>query len=220
MSDEDEHAGPSKFVIDRIAGLSHACGGTRSPSRERRRGWAARPADGGMDSIRARSSLRLVIPMELVGVRLEVPANNPVVMLREQAGLRRVLPIYIGSPEAAAIHYALEGIVPPRPLTHDLMRDVLNELGATLHRVVVTEIHDHTFFAELQLQSSGIAHTISSRPSDAIALAVRIGCPIFAEEAVLDEAGHAETEQQRDPEAEILAEFQNFIDQVSPDDFA
>ncbi len=162
-----------------------------------------------------------VIAMELVGVRLEVPANTPVMMLREQEGRRRVLPIYIGGPEAAAIHYALEGIVPARPLTHDLFASVIGELGATLDRVVVTAITEHTFYAELHFTTPAGVTTVSSRPSDAIALALRTGSPIFAAEAVLDEAAHEEEpEPVVEEEEQILAEFQDFIESVSPDDFA
>lgn len=157
------------------------------------------------------------MPLELVGVRLEVPGNSPVVMLREQDGRRRILPIYIGSPEAAAIHYAVEGIVPMRPLTHDLLCTLLTELGATLERVVVTEVLDGTFYAELHLNVAGSARVVSCRPSDGVAIAVRSRSPLFASEEVLDEAGHEEPADEAD---EILAEFQSFIEQVSPDDFA
>ncbi len=160
--------------------------------------------------------------MELVGVRLEVPANTPVMMLREQSDPRRLLPIYIGNPEAAAIHYALEGILPARPLTHDLFRDVLEALGAELERVVVTEMRDHTYFAELHLRRDGTPLVVSSRPSDAVALAVRVGCPIFATEPVLELGGRVEEEVETadDGEEQILAEFQDFIAGVTPDDFA
>jgi bifunctional DNase/RNase len=163
-----------------------------------------------------------VVPVELLGVRLEVPANTPIVLLQEAAGRRRVLPIYIGNNEAAAIAYALEGVVPPRPLTHDLFRNVLESLGAQLDRVVVTELVEHTFYAELHLTVSGSPLTVSSRPSDAIALAVRTSSPIFAEESVLDEAGQeAEIEQAEadGQEEEILEEFRDFIERVNPDDF-
>ena len=127
--------------------------------------------------------------MELVGVRVEVPANTPIVLLRETEGRRRVLPIYIGGPEAAAIALRPRGgraapAADPRPV-----RNVLDELGAALERVVVTELREHTFYAELHLTVAGAPLTVSSRPSDAIALAVRTGSPIFAEEGVLDEAG-------------------------------
>jgi len=156
-------------------------------------------------------------------VRLEVPANAPVMMLREQVGQRRLLPIYIGNPEAAAIHYAVEGIVPARPLTHDLFRDVLETLSAQVDRVVVTEMRDHTYFAELHLTQAGKPLIVSSRPSDAVALAVRIGCPIYATDEVLEVGGQVETveaEAEGGDEEQILAEFQDFIAGVSPDDFA
>ena len=127
--------------------------------------------------------------MELIGVRVELPANTPVVMLREHEVERpRVLPILIGGPEASAIHSAMEGIVPPRPLTHDLLVTVIKTLGATLERVVITEVREHTFFAQLVLRTATGETVVSSRPSDAIALAVRTASPIFAEEALLDEA--------------------------------
>jgi uncharacterized protein len=163
-----------------------------------------------------------VVPVELLGVRLELPANTPIVLLREVEGQRRVLPIYIGGPEAAAIAYALEGVVPPRPLTHDLLKTVIEELGARLERVVVSDMREHTYYAELHLLVGGAPHTVSSRPSDSIALAVRTGSPIFVEEAVLDEAGQV-PEEDVDEEApeqdEILEEFRDFIENVNPDDF-
>lgn len=163
--------------------------------------------------------------MELVGVRLEVPANTPVLMLREQTGDHRILPIYIGGPEASAIHFALEGMVPPRPLTHDLLGTVLDVLGARVERVVITEMREHTFFAELHLLQAGHQHVVSCRPSDAVALAVRIETPIFASEEVLAEAGQAPStdvdglSEDADP-AEIIDEFRDFIENVNPEDFA
>lgn len=157
--------------------------------------------------------------MELVGVRVEVPANTPMVLLQEQSGEHRLLPIYIGSPEAAAIHYALEGTEPPRPLTHDLFVTVLSELGATLDKVVVTEVREHTYYAELHLNVDGTDHVISSRPSDAIALAVRSGAGIFADDDLLDAVGQVPDATPSD-ENEIIDEFKDFIEHVSPEDFA
>jgi bifunctional DNase/RNase len=158
--------------------------------------------------------------MELVGVRVEIPANTPMVLLQEQEGDQRLLPIYIGSAEASAIHYALEGVEPPRPLTHDLFVTVLTELGATLDRVVVTEMRDHTYYAELKLTTAEGERSISARPSDAIALAVRVDAPLFASEELLDEVGQM-PEPAPEPEAEeIIDEFKDFIENVSPDDFA
>lgn len=160
--------------------------------------------------------------MDLLGVRLELPANTPVVLLREQTG-DRVLPIYIGPEEAKAIAVAIEGMAMPRPMTHDLLRDVLGALGATLASVTVTELRDRTFYAELELhQPDGRTVRVSSRPSDAIALAVRVDAPIFASEAVLDEAAAppAEPEGDEEEQEEIVDQFREFIDQVNPDDFA
>ena len=128
--------------------------------------------------------------MELLGVRVELPANTPVVMLRETAERSRVLPILIGGPEAAAIHNAMEGVVPQRPLTHDLAVTVIHTLGAT-----PGEGGDHRGPRPHLLRRAAPAHrpkaisVVSSRPSDAIALAVRTDAPIFADEALLDEAG-------------------------------
>lgn len=165
-----------------------------------------------------------MIPVELVGVRVEMPANVPVMMLREVVEPGRVLPIYIGAPEASAIHLALEGIEPPRPLTHDLIVLLVDALAVDVREVVISEMRDHTFFAELVLEQDGSELRVSCRPSDAIAIAVRAAAPIFAAVEVLDEAGQLpeiddeETESDVDPD-EILDEFRSFIDQVNPEDF-
>src|SRR3954463_5374771 len=125
--------------------------------------------------------------MELIGVRVELPTKGPIVLLREPDGSPRTLPIFIGGPEATAIAFALEGVETPRPMTHDLLKNVLDELGWHLERVGVTELPDSTFFPELHLTSNEKTHVVSSRPSDAIALAVRTGTAIYADESVLDE---------------------------------
>src|SRR6478735_10394368 len=127
--------------------------------------------------------------MELIGVRVELPTNAPIVLLREVGGQHRTLPIFIGGPEATAIAFALEQVETPRPMTHDLMKDVLEGLDARLDKVVVTELRESTFYAELHLAINGQTRVVSSRPSDAIALAVRTGTTIYADESVLDEAG-------------------------------
>lgn len=158
--------------------------------------------------------------MELVGVRVEIPANTPMVLLQEQSGEHRLLPIYIGSPEAASIHYALEGVDPPRPLTHDLFVTVLERLGARLEKVVVTEVRDHTYYAELHLGVGGDEQVVSSRPSDAIALAVRCEAPLFAAAALLDEVGQTPQPEPEEEAEEIIDEFKDFIETVTPDDFA
>lgn len=156
-----------------------------------------------------------LIPMDVVGVRVELPSNQPIVLLREKDG-SRYLPIWIGANEATAIAIALEGIQPPRPLTHDLMRSVIDAVGALAVRVVITEMRDSVFYADLALDVSGKEVQISSRPSDAIALAVRTGTPVFAISGVLEEAGvHFE----EDDEEEEVARFREFLEEVTVEDF-
>ncbi|MEO7573083.1 MAG: bifunctional nuclease family protein [Acidimicrobiales bacterium] len=155
--------------------------------------------------------------MELLGIELERPPNIPCLLLRETDGEHRVLPIFIGSPEATAIAFALEEVETPRPMTHDLIKDLLDELGARIERVVVTELRDATFFADIVVSIAGAMHSVSARPSDAVALAVRYGAPVFAEEGVLAEAGR--TANDGAPDA-IVEQFKEFIDQVNPEDFA
>jgi hypothetical protein len=157
--------------------------------------------------------------MELVGVRVEIPANTPMVLLQEAQGTQRLLPILIGGAEASAIHYALEGVQPPRPLTHDLFVTVMQTLGGRLEHVLVTEVRDHTFYAELHLATPDGPKVVSSRPSDAIALAVRCGAPLFASEALLDEVGQLPAPEPEDEAEEIIDEFKDFIEHVNPEDF-
>ena len=158
-----------------------------------------------------------MIQMSLVGVRVEVPTNQPIVLLREDEG-QRYLPIFIGPPEATAIVYALQGMETPRPMTHDLFKTVLDDMAVKLERVDITELHDGTFYAEIELQKDGTSSRISSRPSDAIALAVRYGeIPIYADEAVLDEAGVL---FEADEEEQEVEQFREFLDSVTPEDFA
>ncbi len=160
-----------------------------------------------------------MVEMELVGVRVELPTNTPIVLLRETGGERRMLPIFIGPPEATAIAFALEQVPTPRPMTHDLLKNLLDDLSVTLDRVVVTDLQDSTFFAELHLVQGGETHLLSSRPSDAIAIAARTGSPIYAEEHVLDQVGYAVQEEAL-PEEEVVEEFKQFLDEINPDDFA
>jgi bifunctional DNase/RNase len=141
------------------------------------------------------------------------------VLLRESDGRHRLLPIYIGSPEASAIHYALEGVEPPRPLTHDLFINVLGELDTTLSRVVVTEMRERTYYAELHLVTPTGEKVVSARPSDAIALAVRCGAALFASKELIDEVGQEPVPDPDDDAAEIIDEFKDFIENVSPEDF-
>lgn len=159
-----------------------------------------------------------MVRMELVGVRVELPANSPVVVLREGEAPQRVLPIVIGTPEASSIHAAMEGIEPPRPLTHDLLVSVIAELGAVLEQVVLTELRDHVYYAELRLRVGERQLTVSSRPSDALALAARVECPIFATEELLAEAGQLPEPEEEDAES-IIDEFRDFLDDLNPEDF-
>jgi bifunctional DNase/RNase len=156
-----------------------------------------------------------VLDLEVVGVRVEMPSNNPIVLLRERAG-GRYLPIWVGAVEATAIAYAQQGIVPPRPLTHDLLRDILAALDVTLAEVRITALEDGVFYA-LLVFSNGVE--VSARPSDAIALALRVDAPIRGADAVLDEAG-IDIPDDEPPAAEDQVEkFREFLDQVSPEDF-
>jgi len=158
-----------------------------------------------------------VIRLSLIGVRVEVPTNQPIVLLREDDGTR-FLPIFIGQPEATAIVYALQGEETPRPMTHDLFKSVLDDLSVKLARVEITALHDGTFYAEIELDRDGTRTRISSRPSDAIALAVRFGeTPIYADESVLDEAGVL---FEADEEEQEVEQFREFLDNVTPEDFA
>ncbi len=149
--------------------------------------------------------------MDVVGVRVEMPSNQPIVLLREVDG-ERYLPIWIGATEATAIAFAQQGVVPARPLTHDLLRDVIGGLGHQLAEVRITELTDGVFFA-LLVFDGGVE--VSARPSDAIALALRTGTPIHAAETVLTEAGIAVPDEQEDE----VERFREFLDQISPDDF-
>ena len=149
--------------------------------------------------------------LDVVGVRVEMPSNQPIVLLREIDG-ERFLPIWIGANEASAIAIAQQGVVPARPLTHDLLRDVVDALGAHLEQVQITELSDGIFYAVLAFQGGT---QVSARPSDAIALALRTGTPIFGAESVLEEAGIDVPDEQEDE----VEKFREFLDQISPDDF-
>jgi bifunctional DNase/RNase len=150
--------------------------------------------------------------LSVVGVRVELPGNQPIVLLKEASG-DRYLPIWIGAVEATAIAFEQQGVKPARPLTHDLLRDVLAALDAPLRLVEITELKDSVFYAELVI---GDGTRVSARPSDAIALALRVGATIRCAEQVLDEAGIVIPDEQEDE----VEKFREFLDQVSPEDFA
>jgi bifunctional DNase/RNase len=156
-----------------------------------------------------------MIELSLVGVRVELPSNQPIVLLKETTG-ERYLPIWIGAVEATAIAFALQGIQTPRPMTHDLLRDILRGNDINVDSILISDLQESTFFATIKMTTEGRASEISSRPSDAIALAVRIDAPIYAAEEVLEQAG---IEIKDDEETEV-EKFREFLDQVTPEDFA
>ena len=149
--------------------------------------------------------------LDVIGVRVEMPSNNPIVLLRERGG-DRYLPIWIGAPEASAIAFAQQGVVPPRPLTHDLLKDVIEALGRTLQEVRIVAMRDNVYYAELAFDG-GVS--VSSRSSDAIALALRVGCPIVGAEEVLDSGGVPVPDEDEDE----VEKFREFLDQITPEDF-
>ena len=149
--------------------------------------------------------------LSVVGVRVELPSQQPIVLLKEVDG-DRYLPIWIGAVEATAIAFAQQGVVTARPMTHDLLRDLLTALDRPLRTVTITELRDGVFYAELLFDGDVV---VSARPSDAIALAMRTGALIRGEEAVLVEAGIAIPDEQEDE----VEKFREFLDTITPEDF-
>ena len=156
----------------------------------------------------------LVRRMEVVGVRVEMPSNSPIVLLKEAQG-DRYLPIWIGAVEATAIAFAQQGMVSLRPLTHDLFRDVLEVLNVQLRTVNITALRDGIFYADLVFSNGA---EVSARPSDSIALALRTGAVIFVRDEILDEAGVAIPDEQEHQEDEV-EKFREFLDSITPEDF-
>ncbi len=164
-----------------------------------------------------------MVEVRLTAVRVDLQSNTPVVLLQEPGGAKRTLPIFIGPQEATAIALALQGLPTPRPMTHDLMKDLLAVLGATLEQVVITELIGTTYHAELHLLRGGKTLTVDCRPSDAIALAARTGTSLYVADEVIDAEGVILSVDEEDEGAnpdEILAEFQDFLNQVKPEDFS
>jgi uncharacterized protein len=149
--------------------------------------------------------------VDVLGVRVEMPSNQPIVLLREVDG-ERYLPIWIGAAEATAIAYVQQGVVPPRPLTHDLLKNVIDAMGKPLREVRITGLADGVFYAELQL---GDASVVEARPSDAIAVALRTGSPILVDDGVFEEAGVLIPDEEEDE----VEKFREFLDQITPEDF-
>jgi len=155
--------------------------------------------------------------MVIYGVSFDMVGKQPIVLLKTRDG-NKFLPIWIGHPEAAAILMKLQGANTPRPMTHDLISEMLSELEVACTRVAVTELRENTFYAEVTLRLNGRELAIDSRPSDALALAVRTGAPIFAAERVIEESA-IEFEGEDVNEEEIVDEFKKFLDDVEPEDF-
>jgi bifunctional DNase/RNase len=167
-----------------------------------------------------------MVEVRLSAVRVDLQSNTPVLLLTEAEGLGRTLPIFIGAPEATAIAFAIQGVAPPRPMTHDLLRDVVEALGAHLERVVITELRAATYYAELQLRRGDGPLSVSSRPSDAVALAVRTGSPLYVADDLMEAEGillptedEASDGEGANPE-ELVGEFRQFLDTIRPEDFS
>jgi bifunctional DNase/RNase len=160
----------------------------------------------------------LVQEMVIYGVSFDMVGKQPIVLLKTIDG-NKFLPIWIGHPEAAAILMKLQGATTPRPMTHDLINEMINELDAQCTRVSVTELKDNTFYASITLRVNGQDVEIDSRPSDALAVAVRTSAPIFAAEEVIQESA-IEFEHEVEDTEEVVDKFKKFLDEVTPEDFA
>lgn len=155
----------------------------------------------------------MLIEMSIKGLMIDPITNMPIVILRD-ADNQRVLPIWVGPVEANAIALQIENVAPPRPMTHDLLRNVLTELGARLVRVIITNLRDNTFYAYLEVDKGGETVLIDARPSDAIALSLRAKAPIFVDPRVLDQAKSVDvSNEQADQER-----LQRWLESLDPDD--
>ena len=159
--------------------------------------------------------------MSIYGVSFDMVGKQPIVLLKTAEG-NKFLPIWIGHPEAAAILMKLQGASTPRPMTHDLVTDILGQLQAQVIRITVTELRENTFYARITLQQDGGEIEVDSRPSDAIALAIRAEAPIFAADHVIEESAIEFEGEEIDQDRldEEVAKFRSFLDEVTPDQFA
>jgi uncharacterized protein len=155
----------------------------------------------------------MVVEMSIKGLMIDPVTNMPIVILRDRDN-QRALPIWVGPVEANAIALQIENVAPPRPMTHDLLRNLLEELGATLQRVVISDLQDSTFYAYLQLERGGEVMFVDARPSDALALSLRTRAPVFVEERVLDRARSTEASTD-DADQDRL---QRWLESLNPDD--
>lgn len=159
-----------------------------------------------------------MVEVEVVGIRVELPANQPVLVLRDRAG-DRYLPLWIGSSEATAISLALDEVAPPRPLTHDLLVNVIDHLDDQVMSASITELIDGVYYAQLDFANHD---AVTARPSDAVAIALRCGVPIYVAQEVFDEAGMdvvTDDEDLDNPEEEV-EKFRAFLDEINPEDFS
>ena len=159
-----------------------------------------------------------MVEMTIYGVSFDLVGKQPIVLLKTVSG-NKFLPIWIGHAEAAAILMKLQGAQTPRPMTHDLVSDILGELNAQVAKITVTELKDNTFYALITLKSNASEIEIDSRPSDALALAVRTNAPIFAADKVIEDSA-IEFEHEVEDTEEVVEKFKDFLDSVSPEDFA
>src|SRR5438128_699057 len=210
----------------------HERAGAARPTRGSRDGGAPhraprgrfRPLGSGRFDARPLSYHQIDDPMQemqIYGVSFDLVGKQPIVLLKTAEG-NKFLPIWIGHPEAAAILMKLQSASTPRPMTHDLVTDMLDQLGAQVTRITVTELRENTFYAQITVQLDGSEIEVDSRPSDAIALAIRAEAPIFAADDVIEESA-IEFEGEEVTEEEIesrVSEFKQFLDEVTPDEFA
>ena len=155
----------------------------------------------------------MLIEMFIKGLMIDPVTNMPIVILRDEAG-QRTLPIWVGPVEANAIALQIENVAPPRPMTHDLLRQVLTDLGATVSRVIISDLQGGTFFAYLQLDRSGDLLYVDARPSDALALALRVKAPVFVETSVLDQASTVDASTENADRERL----QRWLESLDPDD--
>jgi bifunctional DNase/RNase len=172
-----------------------------------------------------------MIEVVLRAVRVDVGSSTPLLLLEEVGG-ERVLPIFVGAPEATAIAYALQNVPTPRPMSHDLLGNVIAALGAQLFAVEITELIDNTYYANLRLLRDRAEINVSARPSDAVALALRVGAPILVNDQLMNEQGKImhldeteesdeldESDDEAPSEAELVAELRDFLENIRPEDF-
>ena len=156
----------------------------------------------------------MLIQMTVRGIALDPITNMPIIILKD-VDERKALPIWVGIFEANAIALELEKVTTPRPMTHDLLKSVLDGLGVTVRQVIVNDLKDNTFFAVIELNSNGAVINIDSRPSDAIALALRVNAPIFVAENVVAQAKSVEISEEK----EETDKWKEWLENLKPEDF-